>query len=685
LNFSRRARGENPKTTQIKTLISTIKDKRNMTEFKGLTLDKFQEDSIEAVNEGKSVIVSAPTGSGKTLIADYIIDKSIQEHKKVIYTAPIKALSNQKYKDFSEDYGVEKIGLITGDVVINPEAQILIMTTEVYRNMAITKDNSLEEVSYCIMDEIHFISDEERGHVWEESIIFSPENVKFLFLSATIPNADEFADWVSSIKEVNVSIIKYHHRPVPLAIKFYDPELGITDLKEIAKRKEVDDMPNYKDVFRSRKKNFKRQRIPPPEPWPLIKNLKNKEKMPCIYFVFSRAKTQEYAVKLAQKQSFTTSSEAKQIAEIMTEEFAKSSSEISKLRSVREIRQCLSKGIAFHHAGVLPDVKHLVEKLFAKGLIKVLFATETFAVGINMPAKTVCFDSLRKFTGTGFRYLNSKEFFQISGRAGRRGIDKEGLSVSVIYRPRDEMAKIASFTDEDKLPIISQFRLSPNTVLNMVSLFTKEEREEILKKNFYTYQELKGNNDKNKVLSEIRARYDKLIKTLTKMKYIQDDKLTEIGKFTTQVFADELEISQLFFGDTKIEFDEHLILLLLGALAFEERRGQKFYKKFPSSKITKTKMLLRKHPFLRKSEWYEQMEVVSSMINPCFEGKSFMEILKNTNMLEGDIIRFLSQVLDRLEQIDKALGKTNLNERLSAMIINCKDIIKRPLEAIHVI
>ncbi|MBU0471915.1 MAG: DEAD/DEAH box helicase, partial [Nanoarchaeota archaeon] len=216
-----------------------------MMNFKTFVLDKFQEDSIIAIEKGKSVLVSAPTGSGKTLIADYIIDKFLKENSRIIYTAPIKALSNQKYKEFTESYGKDKIGLITGDLVINPEAQVLIMTAEVYRNMAIINDHALDSVAYCIMDEIHYISDQERGHVWEESIIFSPEHIKFLFLSATIPNSEEFASWVESIKKTPVEVIKSDVRPVPLERKFYDSGLGITTLDEIKEKKKLDNYPDY--------------------------------------------------------------------------------------------------------------------------------------------------------------------------------------------------------------------------------------------------------------------------------------------------------------------------------------------------------------------------------------------------------------------------------------------------------
>ena len=231
-------------------------------QFKSFELDQFQEDAIEAVENNHSVVVSAPTGSGKTLIADYIIDKDIKTNKRVIYTAPIKALSNQKYIDFCHDYGEDKIGLITGDIVINPHALVLIMTTEVYRNMAIIKDKALDNVSYCIMDEIHYINDPERGYVWEESIIFSESHIRFLFLSATIPNADEFAGWVENIKEHKVDVIRHDIRPVPLDVKFFDSDLGITTLDQIKEKKDLDDMPEY-DSF-MKKRIYKRTRAKPP-------------------------------------------------------------------------------------------------------------------------------------------------------------------------------------------------------------------------------------------------------------------------------------------------------------------------------------------------------------------------------------------------------------------------------------
>src|SRR3989344_860822 len=217
--------------------------------YKNLLLDKFQEDAIRAIEHNKSVVVSAPTGSGKTLIADYIIDRDFKKGIRVIYTAPIKALSNQKYKEFSRSYGEKNVGIITGDVQKNTDALILIMTTEIYRNMVLSNDPFISQVSYVIFDEIHYINDIERGYVWEESIIFSKPNVRVLCLSATIPNADEFASWIESIKEHEVVVIRHDERPVPLHVNMYDAELGVTTLKNL---KDAMEIPAYEKVMHKR-------------------------------------------------------------------------------------------------------------------------------------------------------------------------------------------------------------------------------------------------------------------------------------------------------------------------------------------------------------------------------------------------------------------------------------------------
>ena len=639
--------------------------------FKTFTLDPFQEEAIKAIESNQSVVVSAPTGSGKTLIADYIIEKHRNDPKRVIYTAPIKALSNQKYRDFCKEYGEQSVGLMTGDIVINSSAKIVIMTTEIYRNMAVSHDEELSDVAYVIFDEIHYINDVERGYVWEESVIYSSEKVRFLCLSATIPNAAEFSRWIQSIKNHPVKTIMETKRKVPLEQYFYDYELGITTLEKI---KAAKDIPQYREVFRQKGK--KRERIPAPHHIDLLKEL-GEEKLPCFYFSFSRRDCQEKARELAQKGLFPKSSLLISNFNTILEN---APPEIQRLASTRILKETLPQGIAFHHAGLLPVVKEAIEELFSQGLIKVLYTTETFAVGINMPAKTVCFNSLRKFDGQNFRNLNSKEYFQIAGRAGRRGIDPVGYVVSMIFRPQFRYQEIKAITSKDIEPIKSQFRLSVNTVLNLIQQHPPEEIERILRLSFFSYQKF-GEKYKDIPSQVLLARYDNIVKKLKKFKFIEQGELTAKGIFSSKVYADEITMGEIFATEVVRELNEFQILLVLGCLTYEPRETHQFRQEFKDEELRKLKAILWKNEYLAKEKKFLELENISVLINPVYYGKNFFDILQLTNLLEGDLIRFYAQIMDRVGQIRKASTDYELINKMR----NCKGIIERALEGIYLV
>ena len=637
------------------------------------TLDKFQEDSIKAINSNHSVVVSAPTGSGKTLIADYIIHKNKDNKKRIIYTAPIKALSNQKYKDFSEEYGVDKIGLMTGDIVINPHAKVLIMTTEIYRNMVISADEEIEDIAYVIFDEIHYINDIERGYVWEESIIYSKSNVRFLCLSATIPNAKEFAAWIQAIKKHKVDIVVATKRNVPLKHQFYDYELGITTLEKIKAAKKI---PGYDSVFRKRRKG-QRMREPEPNHIDLIKEL-GRDKLPCLFFSFSRKDCQRKALELSKASLFKRD---KRISGFITKFLHGQPSDINKLKTTSILKQTLQQGIAFHHAGVLPILKELVEELFGRGWIKVLYATETFAVGINMPAKTVCFNALRKYDGIQFRNLNTKEYFQIAGRAGRRGIDKVGYVVSMIFRPRFRYHEIKKLTAGDVEPIKSQFRLSVNTVLNLLDQKSEDEIEHILRLSFFSYQKF-GKNYEKVPTKILLARYNAIVRRLLKFGFVtKEKKLTDKGFFGARVYADEITLGEIFATDFAKKLDEYQTLLVLAALVYEPRETHKFKQKFRSEALKILKRELHSHEWLGKEKKFLNLDTITVFINPIFHGKDFFDVLQYTNLLEGDVIRVYGQILDRIGQIKKATTSFELRDKMD----NCKGIVERVLEGIYTI
>ena len=434
--------------------------------YKGLQLDRFQEKAIAAINRDTSVIVTAPTGAGKTVIAEYAVEKCLKENQRVIYTAPIKALSNQKYRDFYAEYG-EKIGIVTGDVVLNPYAQVLLMTTEIFRNTIFDDTERLQDVSYVIFDEIHYINDIERGTVWEESLIFAPQHIKFVCLSATIPNINPFTEWMQSVRDIDIEIVEELNRPVPLEHYLYFKDYGIGGVEHISALRN-----RAQHDGRKRKSDPSDDKTPRALPsgfteTSLIPHLRREKQLPCLYFCFSRRGCEENAM------SLVFGSQLQLLDKGQTTEILKQFDEIClqfdivEEKKIAEFRRLVSCGIAYHHAGMLPTLKEVVERLFTSGLIQLLFTTETFAVGINMPACSVVFDSLEKFDGIGFRHLKAAEYHQMSGRAGRRGIDTIGYVYAQIIPSYADSNEIQGVVSDKIEPIESQFNLSYSSILNL--------------------------------------------------------------------------------------------------------------------------------------------------------------------------------------------------------------------------
>ncbi|HHV65875.1 MAG TPA: DEAD/DEAH box helicase [Peptococcaceae bacterium] len=464
-----------------------------ISEYQGLKLDEFQIKSLEAINDNYSVIVSAPTGTGKTLVADYLVEKSIREGKKIIYTAPIKALSNQKYKDFSQKFGQNTVGIMTGDVVINPTASLLVMTTEILRNQVITNDEALNDVSYIIFDEIHWLNDEDRGTVWEESIILSPSHIKILGLSATIANASDLANWIETIRQDKVVLIEEHQRVVPLDYYYFTQETGFVNYDDLLKF-------YYQKIKKAKETaNLGSPIFKPTTHLDLIKKIE-KDYLPALYFVFSRKQCADKALELALYNNYLNPEQSSKVKEIFLEQFGE---EELWSPSTRKLYRVCRKGIAYHHAGLLPLQKSVVEDLFLSKLIAVLYCTETFSVGINYPVKSVCFDSLKKYDGRNFRPLENHEFFQMSGRAGRRGIDEKGYSFAIVDLNYFEKEPPIKFDIQRLEPLTSQFRLSYNTVLNLLATLNKEQIDIYFKKSFAAHSYLVIANKTEEEISEL--------------------------------------------------------------------------------------------------------------------------------------------------------------------------------------
>ncbi|MCM1339748.1 MAG: DEAD/DEAH box helicase [Muribaculaceae bacterium] len=443
-------------------------------------LDDFQKEACEIINNGESVVVCAPTGAGKTVIAQHAIHNALQNGSRIFYTTPLKALSNQKFYDFCEKYGQEKVGLLTGDTSINRGAQIVIMTTEVFRNMLYGTNfgavaDNLKDVRYVVLDEVHYMNDEQRGTVWEESIIYCPTNIQIIALSATVANGEELTNWINTVHS-KTKLVNTDFRPVPLRFYYFDSSQPFKLLPLLTPSGKLNnkirpEKPVWAKGKDKRKKTYVKQ---------IIRNLAENDMLPAIYFTFSRKKCDEQMEKCSGL-GLNTKAEQIKIKEFIDEFIA----ENPHLYGNKHI-EYLIQGVASHHAGLLPAWKNLVEKLFQQGLIKVVFATETLAAGINMPARSTVISATSKRTDSGHRMLTANEFLQMSGRAGRRGMDEVGY-VTIVGTSFQSPEDVAELVLSGSNPLESKFSPSYSMVLNLLQRFTPEESKELILKSFGYY------------------------------------------------------------------------------------------------------------------------------------------------------------------------------------------------------
>ena len=444
-------------------------------------LDRFQVDAIEALNQDKSVVVCAPTGSGKTLVGEYAIHRALHTHKRVFYTTPLKALSNQKLRDFRNLFGYDKVGLLTGDTSVNREAPILVMTTEIFRNMLYGTTmgevgDAVKDLQTVVLDECHYMNDRQRGTVWEESIIYCPPKIQLVGLSATVANGDQLTDWIAKIHGPS-ELIYSDFRPVPLTIHFATGK-GIFPLLNDKKTALHNRLKNQRKPPRHQR-GQKKKSVTANNSF-IVTQLQQKDMLPAIFFIFSR-KGCDKAVQTINNLALVTPDESR-VLKRRIDDFLRANPEAARAGQVDP----LYRGIAAHHAGLLPAWKGLVEELFQAGLIKVIFATETLAAGINMPARTTVISSLSKRTDSGHRLLRASEFLQMAGRAGRRGMDVEGHVVTV--ETPFEGAKEAGYLALAKPdPLVSQFTPSYGMVLNLLQTHSLEETRALVERSFGQY------------------------------------------------------------------------------------------------------------------------------------------------------------------------------------------------------
>ena len=450
------------------------------------TPDHFQIQAMDALEAGHSVLVAAPTGAGKTVVGEFAVALSLSTGSRAFYTTPIKALSNQKFTDFQKRYGEERVGLLTGDTSINPDAPIIVMTTEVLRNM-IYMMADLSNLSHVVLDEVHYLADRFRGPVWEEVLIHLPQHTKVIALSATVSNAEEFGEWIGQVRG-SCDVIISETRPVPLfQHMLVDGELYdvyAPSRKGSGQSQRLNPELLYACSPQGRRAHQRRFRSRPAT----VITLDRANLLPAIVFIFSRAGCED-AVRevIASGVTLTNRSQAERIRRIAEEATAMIPPEDYAVLGIDSWIKALARGMAAHHAGLLPLMKETVEKLFSMGLIRLVYATETLALGINMPARSVVIESLQKWNGVEHVRLSAGEFTQLSGRAGRRGIDTEG-HVVVSGRRDISPEEVAALASKRTYPLVSAFHPTYNMVVNLLAHSTRKATRKVLESSFAQFQ-----------------------------------------------------------------------------------------------------------------------------------------------------------------------------------------------------
>lgn len=649
-------------------------------QFKGYTLTSFQVEAVEAIRAGKNVLLSAPTGAGKTLVAEYAIEEAVSKGRRAIYTSPIKALSNQKFRDFRTD-GVD-VGLMTGDLSLEPHSALVIMTTEIFRNSVFEDPRRFDDVDFVIFDEVHFLDDPERGTVWEESLIFAPPHVRFVCLSATISNLVQFGNWIAQTREQELAVIRHDRRPVPLRHMLFHIDTGMFNL---AQRKRA--LQNMHRISKGRRRPERPERSrrrtsrqAQAQTGMVLDHLIEQRLQPTLFFCFSR-KECEIKAKANLHRTLLRPDESDKILRLFDEICATFELRPDRDSSLQAIRHRAECGIGYHHAGMLPIHKEIVERLFTSGLLKLLFTTETFALGINMPARAVVFDSLRKFDGVSFDYMRTRDYLQMAGRAGRQGIDKEGSVFSILDDADLEDAPLSALFGDKVEPVNSRFNLSYSTVLNLfermgLSLLDAYD------KSFAAFQVASGGSAKKRERARARARATMRarIEVLTEAGYLDadDGSILPRGALAQQINGYEVQVTELLFDGVLDELDIHQLSATFTALVHEERRGDGDGE--PPRGFGKLRgridAAVRRFAALEAAKGFEATIKlpdfgIANAVLAWSRGCSLAEMESIAGADGGDLVRTLRMAIQMMRQLRHALsGDYPLKHRLDEAIVS---------------
>ena len=692
-------------------------------------LDTFQLTACERLEEGRSVLVAAPTGSGKTTVAEFAVYLARRErNSRIFYTAPIKALSNQKFRELCDEYGEDEVGLLTGDVNLRSDAPIIVMTTEVLRNMIYAASEALNDLDFVVLDEVHYLGDRFRGAVWEEIILHLPRSVRLVSLSATVSNAEEFGDWMHAVRG-DTDVILSEHRPVPLYQHVLTSRallpLYVDRAGELATGGRVNPELHALEGGRGSRGRGGRERLrgrPPARRGRRISRsdiaraLDETEMLPAIVFVFSRNGCDQ-AVRqcLYEGISLTTREEREEIRRIARAEVDGMSEEERRVLGVREWLAGLERGVAAHHAGLLPAFKSVIERLFQRRLVKLVFATETLALGINMPARAVVIERLDKFNGEQRVPLTSGEFTQLTGRAGRRGIDHEGHAV-VVWNDDVDLEALAHLAGARSFPVRSSFRPTANMTVNLLQRMDRASARDMLELSFAQFQadravvdqarELRAEQESLAGYDEAAARahgsdrkrwedrarklrrrvergrrqiasrtgtiartFDRVVDQLLELEYLEADRsgepsVTPWGNLLRRIYGErDLLVAECIREDTWRGLDAAGLAAMCCVLSYEPRRDDEGGGRLPGGAAFAAAHDRVLDTWVRLDDLAERSRLPRSemphaglawTMHSWASGRAIEHVLETAGIGAGDFVRWAKQTIDLLDQVAQA-------------------------------
>jgi superfamily II RNA helicase len=617
----------------------------------GFPLDPFQHEAMDAIDRGESVLVSAPTGSGKTIIADYAAATALALGGKAFYTTPIKALSNQKFAELSERYGAERVGLLTGDVSHHPRAPIVVMTTEVLRNMLFSNSSMLDGLEVIILDEVHYLQDPYRGSVWEEVLVLTPRPVRFVSLSATVNNAADFGAWLSSVRGTT-HVVTETHRPVTLQHHYAVAERGSHRITVLPLFRQGKPNPDGLRLDQRRQRNT-RHRFRTPRRTEMADYLSEAGMLPAITFIFSRAACDDATRQCLQDGIRLTSPEQRvRIREITEEAVERLSDDDLSALGYGPWAEALEAGIAPHHAGLVPAFRQAVEHCFSEGLLKLVFATETLALGINMPARTVVVERFAKFRGSDTSALTAGEYQQLTGRAGRRGIDTVGHAV-VLWSQATTFGQVAATALADPPDLVSSFHPTYNLAVNLVRRWDREAAHTLLAASYGQWQAPPGS-------LSLPAQLDRRLAVLESRGYVDGWRVTAAGEVLAGIYHEsDLLVSEALRAGLFDGLEPAQLAGVVSGLTFEARRAEEdpsMPKQRPvAERLAALESLAadlraeeRRHG-LRRTRRPDPGLARSAVA--WAQGGLLSSVLRHNDLAPGDFVRNIRQLIDLVRQL----------------------------------